>query len=437
MTIWYDYTTTLRNTGRSGIANVEWSIGRELRELRPDVGVFASQERSGLSVLDADVDLRDAVYARSGDDALAIGSALPPPGSGLRHAVLGALSGRPPWVMRTALLTYHSARRLGTIASNRRRRRSPRIPARPLLRERVRSDDVVVSMGADWGGQLADELGALRAATGCRVVTMVYDLIPLSHSHLAFHNDPAFFRAYFAGLLRSSDLVTCISEQTQRDLLQFAATEGLPAPRTAVLRLGEELHPDATVEADEVAVTDERTGDFYLWVGTVERRKNLELLYDALRIIESTGAAVPTIVVAGSVGWGVSDLLDELAQQASAASRAIVMLGSVDDHVLDGLYRRARALLFPSHYEGWGLPVREAAVRGCPVAVGDSPAVREATADIVGATILPVDDPGPWASFLSAPAPRRVRAVVHAWSATAAQLTALVDGFAAGPEVAT
>ena len=40
------------------------------------------------------------------------------------------------------------------------------------------------------------------------------------------------------------------------------------------------------------------------------------------------------------------------------------------EETLDNLYRRARALLFPSHYEGWGLPVREAAVRGCPVAAG-------------------------------------------------------------------
>src|SRR5690606_7026423 len=117
-----------------------------------------------------------------------------------------------------------------------------------------------------------------------RVVTMVYDLIPLSHPHLAFHNDPAFFAEYYDRLLRTSDLITCISEQTRRDLLDFASARSASAPPAVVLRLGEAA---AAAWEDQSA-----RAEFHLWVGTVERRKNLELLYDALRILESEGAEV-------------------------------------------------------------------------------------------------------------------------------------------------
>jgi alpha-1,2-rhamnosyltransferase len=166
-------------------------------------------------------------------------------------------------------------------------------------------------------------------------------------------------------------------------------------------------------------------------VGTVERRKNLELIYDALRIIESEGADVPIVLVAGAIGWGVDDLIAEIELQSNVASRALVMLGSVDEATLDTLYRRAKALLFPSHYEGWGLPLREAAVRGCPVAAGDSPAAREALAGYAGAELLPVDDPGPWADYLRrGPARPAGPVAAHTWAAASEQLTGLVRAIA-------
>src|SRR5690606_27345041 len=109
----------------------------------------------------------------------------------------------------------------------------------------------------------------------------VYDLIPLSHPHLAFHNEPALFDRYFKRIAAVSDLITCISEQSRQDFLRFGEREQLAVPRAEVLRLGEDA-PTSNAPAEQLG-----TGGFFLWVGTVERRKNLELVYDALRIIES------------------------------------------------------------------------------------------------------------------------------------------------------
>lgn len=422
MTVWYDVTTSLRAISRNGIANVEWSIGTALRGRQPGVRYFALEGRAGLVEVDADRQLASAFYASDVLPPPTVTVAEPTWRDGTRALLRDVLGHRAIPVIRAASSVYQAPRR----AYRRLTTGAPREPRRagPRLLDAIAPGDVVVSMGADWEGDVAEHLGELRERTGCHVVTMVYDLIPLTHTHLAFHKDPQLFERYYTKLLSASDLITCISEQSRRDLIEFGQARGLAVPRSAFLRLGE-MAP-AVPAAVPVERGDFYRDDFYLWVGTVERRKNLELIYDALRILESEGADLPRVVVAGAIGWGTEDLIDELSLQSTAASRAMVMLGPVDDATLESLYARARALLFPSHYEGWGLPVRDAAVRGCPVAAGDSPAVREAIAGYAAGTLLPVDDPGPWADYLRQAPASADPLPVHSWALTADDLLGLV-----------
>ena len=112
---------------------------------------------------------------------------------------------------------------------------------KPALASQVNASDVVVSVGADWSAELLERLRDLKRRTGCRVVTMVYDMIPLTHSHLAFHNEPELFANYYVRLAAVSDLVVCISEQSRQDFAGLSAERGWPLPNTAVLRLGEAL----------------------------------------------------------------------------------------------------------------------------------------------------------------------------------------------------
>jgi glycosyltransferase involved in cell wall biosynthesis len=419
MTIWYDFTTTVRNEGRSGIAKTEWSIGESLLSRSPAPRCFVLEGRRGLVEIDAASELGTAVYSRPDAVSTIVPNAVPTWRDRVRATLLGRYGRRAAPAIRFMSHVYQlpatAKRALIDVRQGRRRRvrRTPLIGA-------AAPGDVVVSMGADWDGAILERLDELKRSVGCHVVTMVYDLIPLTHTHLAFHNDPELFTEYFTRLARVSDLVTCISAQSRDDFLAFCTMSSIDAPRTQVLHLGESTPPDSSTPEDG------RT-DFFLCVGTIERRKNLELVYDALRILELDGHELPTVVVAGAVGWGTKDLVYEIGLQATPASRAIVLLGSVSDPMLDSLYRRARALLFPSHFEGWGLPLREAAIRGCPVAAGDSPAVREAVAGFDGATLLPTDDAGPWAEYLMRPPMAPPPAPVREWSAVVDELTTFID----------
>ena len=390
MTIWYDFTTTVRNRGRSGIANVEWNIGQSLLACDPNVRCFQLDHRRGLVEMDPTAQLAETVYASPLNQARTITTALPTWRSQIRSLLSALLGPRATPIIRSISTVYQLPKTVRRAATG--RAEQGRHQRNVRLRDAVGPDDVVVSMGADWEGELARQLGELKQRTGCRVVTMVYDLVPLTHTHLAFHVDRKLFTRYYETLIKVSDLITCISSQSRRDLVAFGETQSLEVPRSEVLVLGE--------SATTARSTDAERADFYLCVGTIERRKNIELVYDALRILDSKGHDLPRVIVAGTPGWGTSDLLAELALRSTPASRAMVLLGSVDDETLDRLYLSAKALLFPSHFEGWGLPVREAAIRGCPVAVGDNPAVREAAASYEGATFLPADDPGAWANYL-------------------------------------
>jgi glycosyltransferase involved in cell wall biosynthesis len=124
--------------------------------------------------------------------------------------------------------------------------------------------------------------------------------------------------------------------------------------------------------------------DYLLAVGTLEPRKGLDVLIAAYRILLAEEPQTPPLVLVGPAGWGPE--LDT----SGIARRQIVLPGYLQLSELRGLVAGARALVFPSRYEGFGLPPLEALAAGTPVVASDIPAVRE----VVGshARLVPVDD---------------------------------------------
>jgi glycosyltransferase involved in cell wall biosynthesis len=115
---------------------------------------------------------------------------------------------------------------------------------------------------------------------------------------------------------------------------------------------------------------------FVLSVGTLEPRKNLIRLIRAYRQVAPD---VPhALVLAGGDGWHGTELDTELGR--GGAGR-IVRTGRVDAADLDALYRRAGAFVYPSLYEGFGLPVLDAMSRGVPVVTSNTSALAELAGD--------------------------------------------------------
>lgn len=128
-----------------------------------------------------------------------------------------------------------------------------------------------------------------------------------------------------------------------------------------------------------------REGEFLLFVGTLEPRKNLPRLLRAYSRYVASGPQAYPLKIAGGAGWGGEDIAS-LVAELGLLDR-VQLLGRVDDVALRGLYRSAYALLMPSLYEGFGLPVVEAMSVGLPVITSRDSAMAE----VAGSAGLYVD----------------------------------------------
>ena len=118
---------------------------------------------------------------------------------------------------------------------------------------------------------------------------------------------------------------------------------------------------------------------YFLFVGTIEPRKNLERLLAAFTLIPKPYRDQFSLVIAGGKGWGGVDLENLIRQHE--LNDSVKLLGYVSDHQLAALYFNARFLAMPSLYEGFGLPLLEAMQYGVPVLTSNTGALAEIAGD--------------------------------------------------------
>ena len=241
--------------------------------------------------------------------------------------------------------------------------------------------DVYVSLGLDWDYKNMHHLYKLKRESDVRHVLVCYDLIPYLFPHLCVGDVAAIFAKYFADLCWSASHVMCISRHSQEDLLAFCREVNVPPPNSSVIPLGCDLAaPREGMIGTDVRRLGER--DFILFVSTIERRKNHEVLYRAtVRILES-GRVPPHLVFVGMVGWGVGELISDLKLDPRTFGH-ITILHRVSDDELAFLYQRCSFTVFPSLYEGWGLPVAESLRAGKFCIASSTSSIPEVGGDLI------------------------------------------------------
>ncbi|MEM6703300.1 MAG: glycosyltransferase family 1 protein [Acidobacteriota bacterium] len=151
----------------------------------------------------------------------------------------------------------------------------------------------------------------------------------------------------------------------------------------------------SSLDAEQSADFRESLGlgrSFALGVGTLEPRKNLEVLLSAWRLGFERGETLPQLVLCGARGWKDADL--RAACEAGLRAGWLVLPGYVDDDQLQWLYREAKLVVQASLYEGFGLPLVEAMLAGRPLVCSDIPVFREVAQD--AALFVPAEAPESW-----------------------------------------
>lgn len=238
------------------------------------------------------------------------------------------------------------------------------------------SGQAVLQPGALWGHPgIANALGAI-AASGAVLTTVVCDVIPLVQPQFFQDRFCANFAHWCRATLLHSRRILTISHATAADLRHVAARDGLPCPPIEVLRLGDDGLGAAPDQVDPaVAALADRP--MALSLGTLEVRKNHLLLYRAWRRMLAAGRTPPRLVIAGRRGW-LADETHHLLTHDPLLHGHVVLLHDASDGEVAWLMERALFTLYPSLYEGWGLPVAESLARGRVVLASNTPAVVEA-----------------------------------------------------------
>lgn len=134
----------------------------------------------------------------------------------------------------------------------------------------------------------------------------------------------------------------------------------------------------ATIPSSASGRTDEDS-PVLLMVGTIEPRKNHDLVLDAMPLIWKQYPET-RLVIAGRIGWQADRIAGRIRE--AAQSPQVEFVEAPSDDQLEALYCSATIAIYPSRYEGFGLPVIEAMGRGVPVVAGDIPVLRETGGDV-------------------------------------------------------
>lgn len=245
-----------------------------------------------------------------------------------------------------------------------------------------RPGDVYISLGLDWSQKDYEYLFSEKRRVGFRVILICYDIIPVKFQHYFFGEVASIFAKHFANLAWCADEILCISECTRRDLTQLLTELGTPIPSMSVVKLGCEL-PSSATEQPTPVIQQLINNKYILFVSTIERRKNHEVLYRAYtRLIDNGETNLPLLVFVGMAGWGVDDFLKGL-KLDNRIQPYIRMLNNIPDSDLLYLYRRAAFTVFPSLYEGWGIPVAESLAAGKFCLASNAASIPEVGEDFV------------------------------------------------------
>jgi glycosyltransferase involved in cell wall biosynthesis len=214
-------------------------------------------------------------------------------------------------------------------------------------------------------------------AAKARIVLTLYDVIPWSAPGYSTRLDTLIHRHWLPRTVNHADALLTLSEASRRDIDRYL---GVPPDRITVLRGGvDPLYQPAEPDAIQSARSRYNLGTHYLlYVGSVEERKNLRRVLEAFARLRGEGYPHQLAIV-GPQKWKYGAILDAIQQHQ--LEETVIFTGYVPQNDLPALYSGAEVFVFPSLYEGLGLPVLEAMACGTAVVTSNVASLPEVAGD--------------------------------------------------------
>lgn len=407
MTLWFDV-TDIRDWEHpylTGIQRTVVNVLSELLESRDDIRLFAFV-RSERALQQVDVDMLPLAVlkyirsSRTGEEgalnAAAIAAGI---GSRSRHfSKIGLRRRIKKWIGNEATQALRDFRSGGKAVARILWRKinfaAPASSSRPAVAPLqispgsilFRPGDICISLSATWGLSHYGEVVAANKIQGStRCINLIYDLIPALFPQWMLPGYSDVVALWAQQQMDNADLILTISNFQKSEISKYMETERIsPRPIEAV-RLGDNPNFMANIAADKPLPLPRYIPDrkFVICVSSLDVRKNQSLLYQVWRrLAQELGPDCPQLLLIGIQQLYVSDLLHQM-RTDPLVSRLIIHMDDVVDEELAWYYRNCEFTVYPSVYEGWGLPISESLSLGKYCIAGNRTSLPEAGGDLV------------------------------------------------------
>jgi glycosyltransferase involved in cell wall biosynthesis len=244
--------------------------------------------------------------------------------------------------------------------------------------------DALVNLGTSW--ILPNYFLYLRHAKrshGIRYVPFVHDVIPVVAPQYCLPDVVQDYLGWIGGVFDHADRFLTNSRSTASDLRYVAGLLGhrLNADDVTVVTLDAAVPNDDGAPLSALEQWRLEPGGFVLFVSSIEPRKNHMMAFRAWQaMIARDAAGTPDLICVGNGGW-LNGPIHAMLQDDPGLANKVQILSDVSDEELALLYRQCRLTIYPSHYEGWGMPVTEALCHGKVPVVTRCSSLTEAGGD--------------------------------------------------------
>jgi len=259
---------------------------------------------------------------------------------------------------------------------NSKRREMMRLILRSFLRVNSCSTSGKIMFNIGHMGLDREEYPRIIQKMEVNPIFMVHDLIPIHYPEYGRVGEKERHRKRIDCILDTATAIITNSQATLDELRVYSNTQNKPMPHSIAALLG------TLVLRSEQGDDTPLKVPYFVILGTIEGRKNHLLLLNIWRnLVDTLGDKTPKLVIIGQRGWECENVVDML-ERCDKLKNYVIEIPRCSDEMLSAYLHHARALLFPSFVEGYGMPLAEALGMGIPVIASDLGVFREIAGEI-------------------------------------------------------